>query len=158
MQGDPMSDSTSTSSRLVLRVIGVLVVTAIAVAAVLSAVRSTPDLDPTTPEGVAQVFYRAILDGDDTAALLLMTPALRERCDGQHFRGFYYSDSVRVVLTGTDISSDEARVDVEIDRVSDPSPFDIEGYSSRERLTMTKTDGGWEIAEAPWPFRCPEGS
>ena len=141
-----------------LRVIGVLVVTAIAVAAVLSAVRSTPDLDPTTPEGVAQAFYRAILDGDDTAALLLMTPALRERCDGQHFRGFYYSESVRVVLTGTDISSDEARVDVEIDRVSDPSPFDIEGYSSRERLTMTKTDGGWEIAEAPWPFRCPEGS
>ena len=143
---------------MVLAVIGVLVVGAIAVAAVLSAVRSTPDLDPTTPGGVAQAYYRAILDGDDSAALLLMTPELREKCDGQHFRGFFFADSVRVVLTGTDISSDRARVDVEIDQVSDPSPFDIDGYSSRERLTMTRTDGGWEIAQAPWPFFCPEGS
>ena len=93
-QGDTMSDSTSTGSRMVLAVIGVLVVGAIAVAAVLSAVRSTPDLDPTTPEGVAQAYYRAILDGDDSAALLLMTPELREKCDGQHFRGFYFADSV----------------------------------------------------------------
>jgi hypothetical protein len=152
-----MESRTSAGSRTVLVVVVVLVVAAIAGAAVLSALRSTPDLDPSTPEGVAQAYFSAILDGDERAALSLLTPDLQERCDDRDFRPFFVEDSVRVVLTSTEVTAGEAEVTVEIDRVSDPSPFN-DGYSTHEILTMTTMAGGWVISEVPWPFFCPEGS
>lgn len=153
-----MDRSTAARSRMVLAVIVVLVVAAIAGAAVLSVVRTTPDLDPSTPEGVAQAYFEAVLDGAESDALALLTPELQERCVDGKFRRFFGADSARVVLTSTEIDDGRAEVDVEIDRISDPSLFDLDEHSTRERLVMTETDVGWVISEEPWPFFCPEGS
>lgn len=145
-------------SRAVLIVIVVLVVSAIAGAATLSIVRSTPDLDPTTPEGVAQAYFEAVIAGEDLRSLEMLTPELRDRCDVRNSRFFRESASVRVVLVSTEIVGDRAEVNVEVDQVANPSPFDLDGFSSRQRLVMTRIAGGWEISEAPWPYFCPEGS
>lgn len=153
-----MSSNTASKSRAILGLIAFVVVASIATAAVLSATRRIPDLDPATPEGVAQAYFKAVLDADDGGALALMAPELRDRCDDPSFRPFFSDDMVRVVLVSSTVAAGRAVVEVDIDHVPDPSPFDVEGYSSRERLVMHPTATGWEIAEPPWPYFCPEGS
>jgi hypothetical protein len=153
-----MRSSNAVRSRAVLVVIVVLVIGAIAAAAVLSAVRTAPEFDPATPEGVAQSYFEALLDDNEEDALALMTTQLRERCGDRSLRTYFLADSVRVVLESADIGVERAVVEVEIDQISDPSPFDVDGYSMKQRIVMTAVDGGWEISEVPWPFFCPEGS
>ncbi len=153
-----MNNSRAVSSRVVLSVIVALVVVAITGAAVLSVLRPAPDLDPWTPEGVAQAYYQAILDGEEADALALMSPEIQQRCRDRDFRFFFVANSGRVVLTSTEVREGRAEVEVEIDKVSDPSLFDLESYSTHERLVMTETATGWPISEVPWPFHCPEGS
>ncbi len=150
--------SSTERSRVVLVVIVVLVVAAITAAAVLSALRSPTVLDPATPQGVAQSYFDAVLNGEESEALGLLTPELQERCDDRDFRFFFGVDAVRVVLISTEVRGGRAEVQVEIDRAAEPSPFDLDGYSTHERLVMTETDAGWAISEVPWPFFCPEGS
>lgn len=140
-----------------LVVIGILALGAIGAAVYLTVVRSASDRDPGTPEGVAQAYFRAVLDQDDSAARSLMTPDLAARCnDGRIY--IATSGSTRVVLDATDVQSGRAVVTVEISEMTDPSPFDVDGYSHRERLVMTGAPGEWSISEQPWPYFCPEGS
>lgn len=153
-----MSNTRAARSKVVLAVIMVVVVAAIAGAAVLSALRPAEDLDPSTPEGVAQAYYQAIFDGEEADALALMTPELQERCRDRDLRRFFVADSNRVLLTSTKVSDARAVVEVEIDKGSESSPFDLEGYTIYEILVMTETDTSWAISEVPWPFHCPEGS
>lgn len=153
-----MHDGTSARSRAVLVVMAVVVAAAIAGAAALSATRSTPDLDASTPEGVAQAYYEALVDGREADAIDLLTPQLRRRCDERDFRFYPADETVRVVLISTRVVNRRAEVEVEIDRIDDVTPFDLDGYSTRERLTMTRSGGRWLISELPRPIVCAEGS
>lgn len=153
-----MNDASSARSRGVLIVMTLVVAAAIGGAATLSALRTTPDLDDATPEGVAQAYYRAIVDGREEDALALLTPELRARCDEDAFRFYPVADTVRIVLVSAEVRGGRAEVEVEIDRIDDPSPFDLDGRSSRERLEMTRSGRGWLISELPRPIFCREGS
>ena len=143
-------------SRLVLAGIGVFVLAALVVASVMAATNGTRALDRATPEGTAQAYFEAVLDGDESSALSLMTAELRDRC-GREFPRFL-PDPARILLESSDVEDDRAVVVVEIDEVADPRLFDLDGFSYRQRLVMERRDGVWRISEPPWPYFCPEGS
>lgn len=153
-----MNDVSNARSRGVLIVTAVIVAAAVGGAAALSALRTTPDLDDATPEGVVQAYYQAVVDGREEDALALLTPDLRERCGEDAFRFYPVADTVRVVLVSTEVRGGRAEIEVEIDRVDDPSPFDLDGRSARERLELTRSGRGWLISELPRPIFCEEGS
>jgi hypothetical protein len=149
----------SDSSKVVLGVIVTLVVGLVAAAITLSVIGPETEYDPSTAAGVAQAFYEAIIDGDDQAALDLLEDDLAAECGTTRPDAvFPRSSSIRVTLVAVDVQGDTAVVTVDVTEVDDPSPFDVDGYTHRERLTMRSSSGTWRISESPWPYFCHEKS
>jgi hypothetical protein len=144
-------------STRILVAIGAVVVGLLVVAAVLNATRSTPELDPATPEGVAQAFLLEVFDEDYDAAAEYFTPELADRCEaGDRF--FYGEEPGRAALVDTEIDGDRARVEVEITTTYGESPFDLSESTFEATLIMRRIDGRWLISEPVWQFfSCPEG-
>lgn len=145
----------SDSSTAVLGVVVALVVALVAAAMTLSAVRSDQQSDPSTAAGVAQAFYRAVVDGDDGAALALHEEDLAGPCATARGRdGVSRTSSMRVTLVSVDVQGDTAAVVVDVTTVEDPSPFDIDGDTDRKLLMLRRDSGTWRISEPAWPYFC----
>ena len=141
---------TDQRSRRILVVIGALVGVLIGVAVVL-AVRPPPEFDPVTPEGTAQGYFRAVLDGDEDLAFGYLTEALRDRCDTGEMR-HVTPDEARVVITRSEVGGADAELEVEITETYGEGPFDAGSYTFDETLVMEHHSDGWLIAEMPWPI------
>lgn len=147
----------TTPSTRVLVGIGAAVIALLVLAAVLTATRSAPELDPATPEGVAQAFLLEVFDEDYAAAADYFTPELAERCEAGD-RYFYGEEPGRAVLVDTEIDGDRATVDVEITTTYGDSPFDLSESTFDATLVMRRIDDRWLISEPVWQFfSCPEG-
>ena len=144
-------------SRIVLMVIGGVAIVLIAVAIVV-AVQPPVELDPTTPEGTAQGYYQAILDGDEDLALSYLNEDLAARCP-THELGYFTPDGARVVIAETEIDGDEARVDVVVTETWGDGAFGSGSRTFDETLVMTRNGDTWVISRMPWPVAmyCHEG-
>ena len=144
-------------SRIVLMVIGAVAIALVAVAIVV-AVQPPQEFDPGTPEGTAQGYYQANLDGDEDLALSYLNEDLMARCPTQNLRHFT-PNSARIVIEKTEIDGDEARVDVVITETWGEGPFGGGSNTFDETLVMTQNDDAWVITQIPWPLEmfCPEG-
>ncbi|GMQ94852.1 MAG: hypothetical protein BMS9Abin12_2362 [Acidimicrobiia bacterium] len=148
-----------TSSNTVLTAIGVAVALLIVVAVVL-ALRPPEEFDPGTPEGAAQGYYQAILDGDEDLASTYMTEELRASCNG---RFWYYEDGedARIVITRSEGNGSDAELDVTIEVSYGEGPFGG-SYDQNETLVLEHRGNRWLISEPTWPmdvYACngPEG-
>jgi hypothetical protein len=129
--------------------IGVAAVVALTVVAL-----SGRDYDPSTPEGAAQGWVRAVTTDDHEAALTYLDPALG--CTLSDFRYVWWSPSAAVRIES--ISGDASRTVVEVtikDRQM-PVPGDLAG-GMREYLVMARHGDRWLLTEVPWPLYSCEG-
>lgn len=108
-------------------------------------------LDPGTPEGTAQGYLRAVVDGDRREALEYLTPELREAC--RHPAGrMWVPESARITLAGTHVDGSSAEVDVVVTRFGEPGLFGATADSHDVTLYLERSGEGWAIATAPWPL------
>lgn len=142
--------TTDRRSRRVLVVISTLVAALLGVAVVL-ALRPPPEFDPTTPEGTAQGYVQAVLDGDEDLAVGYLTGALRDQCTVGGMR-HVIPDEARVVITRSEINGADAELEVEITETYGEGPFDVGSYTFDETLVMERHGDRWLIAEVPWPM------
>ena len=142
--------TTDQRSRRILVVIGALVGVLIGVA-VLLALRPPPQFDPATPEGTAQGYFQAVLDGDEDLVFGYLTKALGDRCDVGEMR-HVTPDEARVVITRTEVDGAGAELEVEITETYGEGPFDAGSFTFDETLVMERHGDRWLIAEIPWPI------
>jgi hypothetical protein len=133
--------------------LGVGVLAVFIAAAILIATRDAPELDPTTPEGVAQQFVLASFERDVEGMRSYLTTDLAERC--VDLDRIWYETPSRAVITDSSINGDRATVTVELTTTSGNSPFELSQYGWDFTLFMQQTDQGWRIAEPDWPLNCP---
>ena len=138
------------ASNMILVTIGVAVTLLIAVSVVF-ALQPPTQFDPNTPQGTAQGYFQAINDGDDDQAESFMTEDLRTSCDGRWWYEGRESAS-RVVITGTKIDGDTAKVDVDITISYGDEPFGGGSYDQDETITMEHVGGVWLISRPIWPM------
>ncbi len=133
------------------RVLAVLV-GAIAVLAVIAGVvvahRSTPALEPGTPEAVVQEYLTAMLAGDYPAAVDTLSP--RSGCDARDVAAAYVPSPVRVVLVRSAVDGDVAVVTVEVTEGAADDLFGASGYAHTERITLARDAGRWLILGSSW--------
>jgi len=144
-------------SSIVLVVIGCVSVVLIGVAIVV-AVQPPQEFDPGTPEGTAQAYYQAILDGDEDLALSYVDEDLVADCSIHELR-YVTPDNARVVIEKTEIDGNNASVDVVITETWGEGPFGGGSDTFDETLFMTRSNDAWMISRMPWPVEmfCHEG-
>lgn len=147
---DDVGMKTDRHSRIVLAAIAAFVVVLVLVAAVI-AVQPPQELDPRTPEGTAQAYFRAVLDGDEDLAFGYLDGDLGASCNRREF-GYVIADSARVVIGEVAVYGSEARVEVVITETWGGGPFGGGSDMLDETLAMTRRDGVWLIARVPWPI------
>lgn len=142
-----MNDTKSGPDRVLL--IGAVVVGLIVVVAALVALtRSEPaTLDPTTPEGTAQRYVQAILDGDNTTADDLL---LEEDCD--IWPNYFGDQTVRARLTDSTVDGNTATVEVELVFSGGDPLFGGYGYEERALIELERVDGSWLVDPDSWPY------
>jgi hypothetical protein len=142
-----MNDTKSGPDRVLL--IGAIVVAVIVVGAALVALtRSEPaTLDPSTPEGTAQRYVQAILDGDTVTAESLL---LEEDCDvgPRH----YADETVRARLVDSTTTGDTAVVNIELTFSGGDPLFGGYGYTESAQIELKSTDDGWKVDPDSWPY------
>ncbi len=142
--------TTDQRSRRILVVIGALVAVLIGVAVML-ALRPPAEFNPATPEGTAQGYFQAVLDGDEDLAFGYLTEAFGDQCDTGVMRHETPNDA-RVVIIRTEIDGADAELEVEITETYGEGPFNAGSYTFNETLVMERHDDRWLIAEIPWPI------
>lgn len=129
---------------------GVVLATLVATAAILAINRGTARYDPATPEGTAQGYLQAVIDGDRRGALSYLTEDLRAGCRVTQLE-LPSRDSMRVVLGGAFVTGEEAEVDITITETKFEGPFLAE-RSFETTLVMSRSGSGWAISAEPWPL------
>lgn len=137
-------------SRTILLGIGSLVGLLIAVA-VFFALQPSPTFEPSTPEGAAQGYYQALLDGDADLARSYMTVELQGTCEGP-FRWYNEEDDTRIVITRTEIEGDRAELDVNITITYGEGPFGGGSYGEDDIVVLERRGNRWLISEPTWPM------
>ena len=131
---------------VVLAVVAGLVVALAVVAGLVTATREPPRLDPATPSGAVQLFVRAVLAGDDEAAVALMDPALG--CTAP-LREAYRPRRVSLAVVSDRTSGRTATVVLDITEYTG-GPFDA-ASSHREVFDLLGGQSGWLVTGHPWP-------
>lgn len=133
-------------------VLAVLVV-AVAAAAIISSRRPAPELDPQTPEGVVQAFFRAIGADDWQGARALLSTSLQSECDAADLASSNYEFS-QVVLEDQSTAGDETFISVSVVRVEGTDPLSPSRFEDRLDFALIEEGGTAKISILPWPFFC----
>ncbi|WP_234660163.1 hypothetical protein [Agromyces marinus] len=145
-----MDDSARTGpDRTLLVILGVLVALVV-IALIVVFARGGPDpRDPASPEGVVQRYAQAVIDGDEDAAMDLLTPDAVDACVRVPQT---MADRTRVTLAETVERDDTADVDVIIATSYGDEPFGGSEYEEQGTFELERVDGLWLIGTAPWPL------
>ena len=143
-----MNDTKTGPDRVLL--IGAIVVAVIVVGAALVALTGSEPVtyDPTTPEGTAQRYVQAVLDGDHAAVESFLLE--EEDCEvGPH----YYGDqTVRARLIDATTTGDTAVVDIELTFSGGDPLFGGYGYTESAQIELESTADGWRVDPDSWPY------
>lgn len=141
--------SRQVSPQTILLVFGVVIVLAIVVTAIASAVNRPEPLEAGTPEAAVQAFVQAVIDGDEDAAAALLTERLEQRCDTRldYYRG---GDSLRASLGDVDVDGNAATVEVDFVSAS-RDLFDSYQYDFSQEFDLVVENGEWRISRLDWP-------
>ena len=141
---------TDRHSQIALIVIGGIAVALVAVAIVI-AIQPPLEFDRGTPEGTVQAYFQAVLDEDEELAFSYLDEHLGTVCSGREF-GYVTPSSARIVIAQTEITGNQARVDVVITESWGEGPFGGGSNTFDETLVMTRHGDRWLISRAPWPI------
>lgn len=142
-------------NRILAIVVGTMVVLA-AVVVVLSARRSTAQLEPGSPEATVQTYLTAVTAGDYATAAHQLDPA--GACDVDDLDRTGRPGSARAYLVGSRVEGDSADVTVEVTvPEGGGGPFDTTDYSETHLFRLTRSSGDWLLTGTPWPLYDCEG-
>lgn len=142
-------------NRILAIVVGAMVVLA-AVVVVLSANRSTAQLEPGSPEAAVQTYLTGVTEGDYAAAADVLDPA--GSCDVDDLDRAGRLESARAYLVDSQVDGDTARVSVEVTvPEGGGGPFDTTDYSETHSFRLTRSGDDWRLTGTPWPLYDCEG-
>lgn len=132
----------------ILLFVTVIALALIAVSAILSSSREEKSYSSSTPEGVVQLYLKAIIEGKHDIAANYF--AAGSECDAADIDRAYISDTLRVNLIS--VSSEGMSAYVKIDATtSSGGPFD-DGYTESHTYRLIKESGVWKLTGIPWPL------
>jgi len=133
-------------------VIGMVVV-AVVTAAVITTLRPVEDLDPNSPEGAVQGFFRAIEARNYDAAHAVLSSALQADCTPTDLAS-YVSDFDRVVIDEVVPSGAVTLVRVEVQHIDANDPLNPYTYTELLDFEIELENDRPAISHLPWPFFC----
>lgn len=136
----------SSRPNAVLAVVAGLVLALGVVAGVFTATRPAPEIDPTTPDGVVQLYTLAIIDGDTDKALTYLDPALG--CNDPSLNLEFSQDRVNLSIVSTRIAGDTATVVADLSEYSGA----FSSWEHRETFELRQIDGEWLLSSPSWPI------
>lgn len=137
-----------THSNRILAIVVVVSLILIALSTVLTLTRETKLYSATSPEGVVQLYLKAVIDGkNDQAASYFVTGS---ECDPSDLDRAYVSETIRVNLVSSTIEGESAYVKIDANTGSS-GPFD-DGYTESHTYRLKKESGSWRIEGIPWPL------
>lgn len=136
----------NTRPNLVLAVVAGLVVLLAVVAGVMAGTREPPNLDPSTPDGTAQLLALAVIEGDDEEAVTYLDPALG--CTTP-LPEVYRPTRMSLAVVDTTIKGDRATV---VLNVTESSGGLLSSYDHREVIELKADGDRWLATGHPWPI------
>lgn len=152
MNDQPAKQRSSGGGRLTAVVVSAVVL-AVATAAIISSRRPATELDPQSPEGVVQAFFRAIEADDWEEARSLLSTSLQSECGASELASSNYEFS-QVVLEGQSTFAEETLISVSVVRVDVTDPLGPARFEDRLDFTLVEEGGSAKISILPWPFFC----
>ena len=132
----------------VLALIVALALVLIGVSLFISANREEKVLSAKTPEGVVQLYLKAVIEGrNDVAARYF---AADSECDATDIDRSYISDALRVNLVKSEITGNSAYV--KIDAVEGSGDLFGNGYTESHTYRLVLETGKWRLQGIPWPL------
>lgn len=142
------SNQAGSNSNRILVFVVVASLLLIALSTILSITREEKIYSSATPEGVVQLYLKAIIDGkNDQAASYFLTGS---KCDSSDIDRAYISETIRVNLISTSIEGEYAYVKIDANMGSN-GPFE-DGYTESHTYRLKKESGNWRIEGIPWPL------
>jgi len=130
-----------------------LVLVAVVAAAVITTLRPVEDLDPNSPEGPVQGFFRGIEARDYKAAHTLLSSDLQTDCTPTDL-ATHLSDFDRVVIDEVVPSDSATLVRVEVQHIDATDPLNPYTYTELLDFEIERENGRPVISRLPWPFFC----
>lgn len=132
----------------ILSIIVVLTLVLAAAAAFLTSTQKTTEYESVTPEGVVQMYLRAVIDGKNEDAARYFSQSTT--CDATDIDRSWMPENVRVNLNDSRIENDKAYIDVAVD-ISSGGPFD-DYYTEKHTFRLARESNQWKILGIPWPL------
>lgn len=151
-----MPPTSAGSGRRLALVVGVVLVVAVAVAAIVTSLRPSPQLDPATPEGTVQAFFQAVEADDWNGVLTLLSSELQEDCEASELAQFR-DDVDRAVISDVEAAGSETIVEVRVTRVVIDDPLNPYSYDDTFHFVLAQEAGRPVVVELPWQFFCEGG-
>ncbi len=136
-----------TRPNLLLAIVFVLVLVLAGATALISADRAEPEFNLETPEGVAQAYAVAVLQGNQAEVQRFLDPERKCKWD---LEDLYVGDSeaAQLRLEGVEVSGDSATVALLIDQTS--GLYDT--WTLSESVSLQQQDGTWLVSDQSWPY------
>ncbi|HSO68917.1 MAG TPA: hypothetical protein VLQ67_04695 [Arachnia sp.] len=135
----------NTRPNVVLAVVIATVALLAVMAGVFTATREQPDLDPSTPDGVVQLYALALIRGDDDEAVSYLDPSLG--CSAP-LPGVQRPLRAGLTVADTRIDGDKAIVVADI---TESQGGLLDTWEHREQFELRTKDGEWMLTGHPWP-------
>lgn len=143
-----MSGSAQRRANGVLALIAAVALLLIAVSLFVTSNREATKYAPDTPEGVVQLYLKAIIEGKhDKAADYFVADS---ECDASDIDRAYVSDTLRVNLVSSEIDGNAAYVKIEANLGS--STLFESGYNESHTYRLTRESSNWRLLGIPWPL------
>lgn len=137
----------ATSNRI-LAIVVIASLLLIALSSILTVTRDEKSFSSSTPEGVIQLYLKALIDGkNDQAASYFIS---NSECDAADIDRAYVSETLRVNLVTSSIEGDSAYVKIDANTGAS-GPFD-DGYTESHTYRLSREGGNWRIEGIPWPL------
>jgi len=143
-----MTGSAQRRANGVLALIAAVSLLLIAVSLFVSSNREETKYAADTPEGVVQLYLKAIIEGKhDKAANYFATGS---ECDASDIDRAYVSDTLRVNLVSSEIDGNSAYVKIEANL--DSGMLFEDGYSESHTYRLAREKANWRLTGIPWPL------
>lgn len=147
-----MNSATQNANQILVKILVVTLALA-AVAAYLTASQETKEYNPSSPEGIVQMYLRDVIAGKNEGAVQYL--AQGSTCDATDLDRSWMPENVRVSLRETRMEGNRAFVDVAVD-IASGGPFD-DYYTENHTYRLTRENSAWRILGIPWPmYSCEE--
>lgn len=150
---DKAAPKDPTNSRALGLVVGIVLALAVAIAAIVTSMRPTAELDPNTPEGTVQAFFEAVEAENWEGLRALLSAPLQEDCEATELAQFR-DDIDRAVIARVDSTGADTIVEVSVSRVVVDDPLNPYTYDDTFQFVLTQEDGRLVVSQLPWQFFC----